>query len=77
MREIAVALGKRPLLFPFPPALLPVAGLLTGRSAQLARLTGSLQVDISSIKATLGWNPPFSLQQGLAATASWYRTRSS
>ena len=77
IKEIAVALGKRPLLFPFPPALLHVAGLLTGRSEQLARLTGSLQVDISSIKATLGWNPPFSLQQGLAATASWYRTRSS
>ena len=73
VREIAAALGKRPQLFPFPPVLLGGIGLLTGRSEQIARLTGSLQVDVSSIKSTLGWRPPFSLQQGLAETASWYR----
>jgi len=76
VREIASALGKTPLLFPFPPSLLRGAGLLTGRREQLVRLTESLQVDISSIKSTLSWNAPFSLHQGLAATASWYRTRS-
>jgi nucleoside-diphosphate-sugar epimerase len=76
IREIAAALGKRPLLFPVPVALLRGAGLLTGRAEQIARLTGSMQVDISSIKAALDWQPPFSLQQGLAQTASWYRARS-
>jgi len=75
IREIASAMGKRALLFPFPPALLRGAGLLTGRAEQIARLTGSLRVDVSSIKTTLGWRPPFSLQQGLAQTVSWYRTR--
>ena len=74
IREIASALGKKPMLFPFPPALLRGAGLLTGRKEQVARLTGSLQVDISSIKTMLDWQPPFSLQQGLAQTVSWYRS---
>ena len=74
IREIATALGKKPLLFPFPPLLLRGAGLLTGRAEQVARLTGSLQVDISSIKTALDWRPPFSMQQGLAQTVSWYRS---
>ena len=74
VREIAIALKKKPLLFPFPPALLRGAGLLTGRAEQIARLTGSLQVDVSSIKTALDWRPPFSLQQGLAQTVSWYRS---
>jgi nucleoside-diphosphate-sugar epimerase len=76
VREIAAALGRKPRLVPFPPVLLRGIGLLTGRSEQFARLTGSLYVDVSSIKSTLGWLPPFTLQQGLAQTASWYRERS-
>ncbi len=74
IREIASALGKKALLFQLSPALLKGAGLLTGRAEQIARLTGSLQVDVSSIKATLSWQPPFSLQQGLAQTVAWYRS---
>ena len=76
LEEIATALGKRARLFPLPPVLLRSIGALTGRSEQVARLTGSLQVDVSSIKTTLDWRPSFSLQQGLAKTASWYWTRS-
>ena len=73
IREIATALGKKALLFQLSPALLKGAGLLTGRAERIARLTGSLQVDVSSIKTTLEWQPPFSLQQGLTDTVSWYR----
>lgn len=73
VREIAAALGRKPRLLPFPPVLLRGIGLLTGRTEQVARLTASLQVDVSSIKSTLGWLPPFTLQQGIAETASWYR----
>ncbi len=76
IREIATAFGKKPSLFPFPPALLRGAGLLTGRAEQIARLTGSLRVDIASIKTALDWRPLFSLQQGLAETVSWYRAQS-
>ena len=74
IREVAAALGKKSLLFPFPPAMLRGASLFMGRAEQIARLTGSLQIDVSSIKATLSWQPPFSLQQGLTDTVSWYRS---
>lgn len=63
-RAIGEALGRPARLFPFPPALLPAE-----------RLTGSLEVDDSAIRSELGWRPPFSTQQGLRATAEWYRTR--
>ena len=74
IKEIAFALEKRPLLFPVPPALLRGIGAIAGRAEQVARLTGSLQVDVKSIKTALDWRPPFSVQQGLAHTVSWYRS---
>jgi nucleoside-diphosphate-sugar epimerase len=50
-------------LFPFPPSLLP------------GKLTQSLEVDDSAIRRALGWRPPFTPQEGLRATARWYRGR--
>ena len=75
VRGIAGALRVRARLFPFPPPLLRIAATLSGRGAEISRLTGSLQVDSSRIRRELGWNPPFSLEQGLDETARWYRAR--
>jgi nucleoside-diphosphate-sugar epimerase len=74
VREIAKALGRKPRLFPLPASWLNAVGLLTGRSQQLNRLTGSFVISISSIKSTLGWAPPFTMQEGLKETVSWYRS---
>ena len=60
VREIGAALGKPARLFPFPVSLLP------------KKLAGSLEVDDSLIRRTLGWRPPFSRVQGLDATARWF-----
>jgi nucleoside-diphosphate-sugar epimerase len=73
-RRLAASLQVRARLLPVPAAWLNVAGRLTGRSAAVERLIGSLQVDSSRIRSALGWSPPFSLEQGLAETARWYRT---
>lgn len=74
--ELARALGRhlgRPArLVPIPVALLRLAGRLTGRLPQVERLTDSLQVDSTHIRAVLGWTPPVALNAGLAATAAWY-----
>jgi UDP-glucose 4-epimerase len=76
--ELARALGRhlgRPArLVPIPVALLRLAGRLTGRLPQVERLTDSLQVDSTHIRAVLGWTPPVALDAGLAATAAWYRS---
>ncbi|MFM2408801.1 MAG: hypothetical protein RL358_1543 [Pseudomonadota bacterium] len=73
VREIAVALNRPDRSFYFPPAVLrAIAGLL-GKSAQVDRLFDSLQIDSLAIREELGWMPPYTLQQGLQATADWYR----
>lgn len=76
LRQLAAVLGVPSRLFPCPLGLLQWAGRLTGRSQQLERLLGSLQVDGDKIQRDLGWIPPYSMQQGLQATAEWrHRTR--
>ena len=72
VRRIAHALGRPPRLFPFPVAMLRVAGALTGLSPAIDRLIGDLSVDSSSIRSVLRWRPPYSMEQGLAETAAWY-----
>ncbi|KNH08819.1 UDP-glucose 4-epimerase [Candidatus Burkholderia brachyanthoides] len=74
--ELACHLGHhlhRPArLVPVPVVALKTLGRLTGKSAQIDRLTGSLRVDSSQIRDVLGWRPSYSLDAGLAATAAWY-----
>lgn len=75
VRRLGVALERPAMLLPVPPALLRLAGLLTGRRAEVARLLDSLEVDSSAIRQELGWQPPYSTGQGLATTAAWYWDR--
>lgn len=75
IRRVATALGVRPRLLPCPPALLLLAGRLSGRRAQVARLTDSLQVDSGKIRRELDWAPPVSVDLGLTETAHWFVSR--
>jgi UDP-glucose 4-epimerase len=75
LRMVGDALDRPARLFPVPLAALRLAGRLTGRSAAVERLTGSLQLDTSHIRRVLGWRPPQTTREGLAATAAWYRSR--
>lgn len=69
-RRIGRALGRPARLLPVPVCLLRLAGTLTGRSAAVQRLTESLALDSGRIRRELDWTPPYSLDQGLAATAA-------
>lgn len=75
VRHMAAALGKPASLLPIPPTLLHLVGLLTGKRAEVARLLDSLEIDSSPIRQELDWQPPYTLEQGLRATADWYRSR--
>ena len=68
VRRIARALGRPPRLVPIPPALLRAVGALAGRGGDVARLLDDLVVDSTLLRRTLGWNPPYTLDEGLAAT---------
>ncbi|MCP3720350.1 NAD-dependent epimerase/dehydratase family protein [Paraburkholderia sp. CNPSo 3281] len=72
LRALGHHLERPARLFPVPVSLLRAGGALIGRSAELGRLTQSLRVDDSRIRETLGWKGPFTLDEGLTATARWY-----
>lgn len=63
------ALGKPARLVPVPSGLLRRAAQLLGRRDLAQRLLGSLQVDIEKNRQLLGWQPPFTLEQGLNMAA--------
>jgi nucleoside-diphosphate-sugar epimerase len=73
IRMLAVAMGKPCRLWPLATAMLAMASQLFGQRDAWQRLAGSLQVDISKARQQLGWEPPFSLEQGLAETVAWYQ----
>jgi nucleoside-diphosphate-sugar epimerase len=75
IRRLSKALGLVARLWPIPLVVLRCLGRLAGKRAMIDRLLGSLQVDPSKIKRELGWQPPFSVEQGLLETAVWYSGR--
>lgn len=75
IRRLAAALGVAPRLLPIPPTLLLTAARLLGKGPQVSRLLGSLTVDSLPLRTALDWTPPFTMTQGLAATATWFKTR--
>ena len=74
LKQLGAGMRMPIRIFPCPAAVLKFAGKLSGKSDQIERLLGSLQVDSDKIRRDLNWQPPYSLQQGLQATADWYRT---
>jgi len=58
-------LGRRPHIFPLPPALLEFALRAAGREHVYQRLAGSLIADPSALM-TIGWVPPVTAAHGLA-----------
>lgn len=75
IRALSHAMGRPARLLAVPVKVLELAGTLLGKRAAVARLTGPLYVDSSAIRARLGWTPPNTLQQGLAATVADWQTR--
>src|SRR6266540_3390731 len=65
-RAIGNALGRPARLFPFPVPLLELI-------PALKKLTRSLEADDAAIRRELDWRAPYSFEQGLLATADWYR----
>lgn len=65
VRSIADAAGTRARLVSVPPAVLRLALAAIGRGEDYVRLCGSLQVDSSHARNTLGWVPPYPVHEGL------------
>lgn len=72
LRLLRKQMGLPAWLLPVPVGLFEWVGRLTGKSALVDRLCGSLQVDSSKVRKELGWAPPFTVEQGLAVTVDDY-----
>jgi nucleoside-diphosphate-sugar epimerase len=64
-RLIAEVMNAKARLFPFPLVLLRAAAVLFGKQHELDRLLGSLRVDSSYARNTLGWVPPTRTEDGI------------
>lgn len=73
IRAVADALQCPSRIFPLSIAFMRGAAKLVGKSAAVDRLTQSLVIDGSKIHNELGWQPPYTMRQGLQTTAEWYR----
>ncbi len=65
-------LGRQSHLFSVPPYIFRALGSLTGKSGVIDRLIGDLQIDSSKARKLLGWQPPFSVEQGISETVTGY-----
>jgi UDP-glucose 4-epimerase len=70
---VACALERPEHLLAVPVWMLEAAGTLLVKHAAVARLTGSLFVDGSAIRSRLGWMPPYSMEEGMAATVASFK----
>lgn len=73
LRQLGAAVEHPARLLPCPPALLKLAGWLIGKSDQVERLLGSLQIDSGKIQRDLNWKSPYTLREGLQNTGASIR----
>jgi nucleoside-diphosphate-sugar epimerase len=79
LRLLAKSMRKRSRLFSVPVSFVSFVASLTGKSHEASRLLDSLQVDITSTKALLGWEPRISVPDAIDKTVadfllSYYRS---
>ena len=75
LKMIATSMDKRARLVKIPLTVLRLGSRLIGKPRSYDGLCGSFQLDLSQTKQGLGWRPPFSLQDEIAATAAWFQSR--
>jgi len=76
IKRLGKAMGKSPLMLPFPSSLLKFGTKLLGKGELGDRLLGSLQVDSSKIRTMLNWKPPYTVDDGLKITVDWFKNKS-
>ena len=72
---IARSLGRSARIFPVPNVMLRLAGAMTGRSDEIQRLIGNLEIDDGETRDVLQWSPPANMEATLRETADWWKLR--
>lgn len=74
--RVATALNKKAKLFRCPPVILKRVLRLARRASLASSLIDNLIIDNEKIENKLGWNPPYTMESGLAATSVGYASSS-
>lgn len=72
VRKAGICLDRPARLFPVPERVLKFAGRITSRQSTVDRLTESLLVDDKKIRTRLNWSPPYTFDEGLEKTTTWF-----
>jgi nucleoside-diphosphate-sugar epimerase len=72
IQRIGTAMNRRVRLLPVPVELMRLLGELSGRKEEIARLCGSLAVNIEQTRRDLEWSPPMKVDEALARTVAAY-----
>jgi nucleoside-diphosphate-sugar epimerase len=70
--RVGEAMHRPARLVNVPLSVLRLGAWILGRSAEFSRLTGNLVVDAGTIRRELGWQPRYSMREGLEQTTRWY-----
>ncbi len=70
---LAEGLGVTPRLFPISVEVMQVLAAVGGERSTVDRLVQSLVINSSHVRDTLGWQPPYSMEQGIRNTVYWYQ----
>lgn len=76
IRMLAASMGRRAMLLPVPERLLAGAAAMLGKGAAAERVLGSLHVDISHTRETLGWAPCIAMHDAIDATVAHFLSHS-
>ncbi len=74
IRLMACYLNHPARLIAVPVSWLYLLTRFFGRGAEIERLCGSLHVDIQKTKDVLGWQPPYTVEQGVHNTVDWFQS---
>lgn len=66
LQLVGSSIGRPARLLPVPMWVIRFAGRVFGKSDLVEKICGDLQIDISKARTLLGWEPPFSIREGLA-----------
>ena len=73
LKLLSKSFGKSSFMIPIPVSWFKLLGKVTGKSAVIERLCGSLQVDITDTKNSLNWKPPISIIDGFLKTVQHFQ----
>mgnify|MGYP001320361996 CR=1 FL=1 len=75
LKQMRTSLGLPVRLLPVPVAAFKVLGKVTGKQAVVDRLVGDLALNTQKAKMLLGWEAPYSFEQGIQITVEDFLSR--